>query len=138
MWFVLNTEILIRCYWLFFTQRCSVVERNGCFHRRLFICQFVCFVNMTTSKWLNVTWLLGALYKNLARVWVWRSKVKGQGHRAQNEKVQHFVPESSSGARSSASSTPVEKSAHALYLFYVILGVCYRYYCHCLKRTFFI
>ena len=45
-------------------------------------------------------------------------KVKGQRSRSsgtkKKEKVRHFVRESSSGARSSASSTPVGKSAHAV------------------------
>jgi len=42
-------------------------------------------------------------------------KVKGQGHCWQkNEKVLHFVRERSLGAQSSASSTPVGKSAHAV------------------------
>jgi len=42
-------------------------------------------------------------------------KVKGQGYRGQKkEKVRHFVWESSSGAQSSAISTPVGKSAHAV------------------------
>jgi len=44
--------------------------------------------------------VIGALYKNLARVRIWRSKIKGQGHRGQkSEKVRHFVRERSSGAR---------------------------------------
>ena len=54
-----------------------------------------------------------------------RSKVKATGDK-KNEKMRHFVPESSSGARSSCgilfgsgtrgprSTTPVGKSAHAV------------------------
>jgi len=64
--------------------------------------------------------------KNVARVRMSTSKVKGQGHRGhKNEKVRQFVLESSSGAQSSCgifperssgarSSTPVGKSAHAV------------------------
>jgi len=37
------------------------------------------------------TWRLSVLYKHLARVRIWGSKVKGQGHQwHKNEKVRHF------------------------------------------------
>jgi len=44
-------------------------------------------------------------------------EVKGQGHQRQkNEKVRHFVWESSSAVRYSANFMQVGKSAHAVYL----------------------
>jgi len=55
-------------------------------------------------------------YKNLAQVRMSRSKVKGEGHGdKKNEKVRHFVLESSSGAAVlGGAATPVGKSAHAV------------------------
>jgi len=70
----------------------------------LSVSQFVCLIKHRIDE----TWQLGALYKNLARVRMSSSNIKGQGHRGQkNEKVWHCVPELSSRARSSAASTPV-------------------------------
>jgi len=67
------------------------------------VCQFGClFVDTITSEWLNVKWRnLAVKYtvQNLARVRMSRSKVKVTGTKI--EKVQHFVRESSSGARTS-------------------------------------
>jgi len=48
-----------------------------------------------------------------------RSKVRVTGDK-KNEKVQHFVFESSSGVRSFASSTPVGKLAHAVQFCFVL------------------
>ena len=94
------------------THQHSIAEQGGCFQRRLFMCLFV---NTISSERLNIGWW------NLAvRCIVQKShpslnvRVKGQGHRAQNEKVRHFVRESSSGVWSSASSTLVGKSTHAV------------------------
>jgi len=80
------------------------------------VCLFACqHDNFRTIKRIDdETWRLGALYKNLARIRVSRSKVKGHGHREHKTKKWHFVRESSSGERSSASSIPVGKSAHAV------------------------
>jgi len=58
------------------THRRSVAKRGGCSQRRLFVSLFV---RMITSERLNVddeTWRLGALYKILARVQIWGSKVR--------------------------------------------------------------
>ena len=52
----------------------------------LFVCQFVCQHNNFRTIKHDETWRLGALYKNLARVRVSRSKVKGQGNRGQKKR----------------------------------------------------
>ena len=87
-----------------FTQRRSTAERSGCFQRRQLVSLSIClFVNATTSERLNIgddeTWRLGALYKNLVRVRIWGSEVKGQGHQGQkkNKKVRHFFGSSPRG-----------------------------------------
>jgi len=70
----------------------------------LFVCLFICqHDNFRTIKlkrmMMKLNWRLGALYKNLAKVRMSRSKVKVTGDK--KRKMRHFVPESSSGARSS-------------------------------------
>ena len=56
-----------------FTHQCSIADRGGCFQRCLFVCQSVChFVCLFVND--DETWHLGALYKNLARVPMSRSK----------------------------------------------------------------
>jgi len=65
------------------------------------VCQFVrLFVNTVTFERLNIGWwnlAISCTVQKFARVRMSRSKVKGQGHRAKNEKVRRFVCESSSG-----------------------------------------
>jgi len=86
-------------------------SRGGCFQWRLFVCPFVClsaclFVNFV-SRTIKCRMLKlgGALCKNLGQVRLSGLKVRGQGHWGQKkEKVQHFVPELSSGAQSSCGS----------------------------------
>jgi len=94
---------------LIFIHRRRWAERDGGFQRRLFVCLFVSlFVNTITSERLNTVWW------NLAvRCIVQKSrssssvKIKGQRSGSpgtKNQKVRHFVRESSFGAWSSASS----------------------------------
>ena len=89
----------------------------------LLVCLFVNFVSRTIK--CRMMKLRGALCKNLAQV---QMSVKGQRSRSlgtKKEKVQHFVPELSSGAQSSCGSffsgavlggvaTLVGKSVHAV------------------------
>jgi len=70
-----------------FTHRRSIAERGGCFSA-LSVCLFVCLHdNFRTIKRRTMK-RLGALYKNLARVCMSRSKVKAQGRQGQkNEEL---------------------------------------------------
>jgi len=82
---VADTDIIF-CHCDFFLP--TGVAYSGaqwCFQRCLFVSVFVSmFVCTITSERLNVGWwnlaVKGTLYKNLARVRMSRSKVKGKGH----------------------------------------------------------
>ena len=87
----LDVMFCVESEWMF-THRRSIVERGGCFQRRLFVCQFISlfvslFVNMITSKRLNVWW-----WNLVVRYIVQKSrlslnvKVKHQGCRGQKTK----------------------------------------------------
>jgi len=58
-----------------FIQCCSVAKSVGCFQQHLFACLWACvFINTITSERVNIGWWnlgVGALYKNLGRVWSW-------------------------------------------------------------------
>jgi len=71
------------------THRRSIAERGGCFQRRLFVCQFVCQHDnfRTTKRRKGETRRIHAIYKNLVRVRMSRSKVQGQGHRKKTKSV---------------------------------------------------
>jgi len=74
-----------------FTHRRSIAERGGCFSA-LSVCLFVCLHdNFRTIKRRTMK-RLGALYKNLARVCMSRSKVKAQGRQGQKTKNYRVIP----------------------------------------------
>ena len=94
-----------------------------CLFVSLSVCQHDNFRTIKCNTMKHETWRLGALYKKLARFRMSRSNVKVTG--SKNEKVRHFVLESSSGVRSysaaflsgavlGGAATPVGKSAHAV------------------------
>ena len=65
------------------TQRRSTGNTVGCFQQRLFV---RLFVNTITSERINIGWWnlgVGALYKNLVRVWIWGSGPLGALHTPQ-------------------------------------------------------
>jgi len=71
-----------------YTCRRSIAERDGCFQRRLFVCQFVClFVNTITSERLNtVRWNLARRCTAQKSRWISIFGVKGQSSRSPGTK----------------------------------------------------
>ena len=89
-------------YKIFITHRRSVAKRGGCFQQRLFVCLFVSF--LSTLYKISPEFEFGGQRSNVK---VTRNKKR---------KSATFFREQSSRARvvSSASSTPVGKSSHAV------------------------
>ena len=115
------------------THRRSVVERGGCFQRRLFVCQFVSLFVYQRSNFRTIkrrmTKLGGQVHCTKISL-QFEFRVKGQGSRSPGTKRKKcgIFSRAVLGARvvSSASSTQVGKSAHAVQLVSTLSSNCCR------------